>query len=321
MAGGEYPTEIPLPGHAWDFFKWRREHKRIAKMHEERGETLPAVSRNGAALLRESVDTVTWSGHASVITRLDGKTVLGDPVWSNRIALIMRRMTPVAPAWEAVPPPNLITISHNHYDHLDNGTMKRVRRETPVAVPLGVGGWFRKRGFRAVHEFNWWETKEIDGLQVSFVPSRHFSGRTLWDRNKSLFGGWVVQGDRHGVYHSGDTGYFAGFREVGDRFPGLDVACLPIGAYLPPWIMKEVHTDPDEAGKAFVDVKARRMLPIHWGTFRLSDEAMDEPPARIRAFFENQKLAADRLLLPDLGEVVRLDGSATIGPSPSRPRP
>lgn len=306
MVGGEYPTEIRMPGSAWQFFKWRREHKRLARMHEERGEKLPKVSRNGAGLLRDSADTITWSGHASVITRLDGKTILSDPVWSRRIAVIVRRLTPVAPAWEHVPPPNLITISHNHYDHLDHKTMKLVKRNTPIVVPQGVGGWFRRRRFKNVHEFNWWETKEIDGLGVTFVPSRHFSGRTLWDRNKSLFGGWVVQGNRHSVYHSGDTGYFAGFREIGDRFHGLDVACLPMGAYLPPWIMKEVHTNPDEAGQAFVDVRAQKMLPIHWGTFRLSDEAMDEPPQRIRAFFEHERLQADRLLLPDLGDPVRL---------------
>lgn len=304
---GEYPTEIPQPGGWRAIMRWRREHKRIVKAHEARGERLPPVAPpEAAALLRTERDSITWSGHASVITRLDGRTVLHDPVWSRRIALIVKRLTEPAPRWEDVPPPSLITISHNHYDHLDASTLRRVRRETPVCVPQGVGTWIRRRGFRNVHEFQWWQEREVDGLRVSFVPSRHFSGRSLWDRNKSLFGGWVVEGGRGKVYHSGDTGYFPGFNEIGSRFPGIDVACLPVGAYLPPWIMKEVHTNPEEASRAFLDVKARQMLPIHWGTFRLSDEAMDEPPRELRRAHERLGIASERLLMPPLGATVPL---------------
>lgn len=304
--GGEYPTELPAPGGLREFWRWRRDRKALIREHEARGESLPRPSANGLKLLQSAEDTITWSGHASVVTRLDGRTVLSDPVWSNRIALIVRRMTPAVPAWKDVPSPDLVTISHNHYDHLDASTMKRVRKETPVAVPRGVGAWFRGRGFKHVHEFAWWETRDIGGLRVSFVPSRHFSGRTLWDRNKSLFGGWVLEGTQRRVYHSGDTGYFRGFAEIADRFGTLDAACLPIGAYLPRWLMQEVHTTPDEAAQAFVDLKARRLLPIHWGTFRLSDEAMDDPPKEVRAALEKRGVKAESLLLGDLGDPHRL---------------
>lgn len=307
MTAGEYPTEIPQPGSWHDFWKWRRDHKRIVAAHQARGEALPpVVEPDAAGLLKSDADSITWSGHASVITRLSGRTILHDPVWSRRIAVIVKRLTEPSPRWEDVPPPTLITISHNHYDHLDASTMRRVRRETPICVPRGVGGWFTRRGFKQVHEFEWWQEREIDGVRVSFVPSRHFSGRTLWDRNKSLFGGWIVESGRRRVYHSGDTGYFPGFQEIGRRYPELDVACLPIGAYLPPWIMKEVHTNPDEASQAFLDVGAKRMLPIHWGTFRLSDEAMDEPPKAVAAAHRRLGITPDRLLLPSIGGPVAL---------------
>lgn len=308
--GAEYPTEIPLQGSFRAFWKWRRQRKKFIRAHEARGEKLPGVWRHGTDLLRADIDTVTWSGHASVIGRLDRRTILFDPVWSNRLALIVKRLTPVAPDWEKIPVPDLLAISHNHYDHLDAATMRRVKRDTPVVAPWGAGQWFRRRGFRNVHDFRWWETRDVDGLRVTFVPSRHFSGRTLWDRNKSLFGGWVVEGRRHRLYHSGDTGYFQGFAEIGQHFPRLDVACLPIGAYEPRWFMAPVHLDPDEAGQGFLDLGATRLLPIHWGTFRLTDEAMDEPPQRIHRFFDVHRLDPARLLLPDLGEPVPLAGDS-----------
>jgi L-ascorbate metabolism protein UlaG (beta-lactamase superfamily) len=307
-AGGEYPTEMPQVGGLKDFWKWRRSRKTLIKSYEARGETFPPVRRKADPLLRARDDSITWSGHASVITRLDGLTALSDPVWSRRIAVIVKRLSEPGPEWKEVPTPDLVTISHNHYDHLDSGTIMRVKKQTPVAVPRGVGDWFRRRRYKDVHEFEWWQTKDIGGLQVTFVPSQHFSGRTPFDRNKSLFGGWILKGKRASVYHSGDTGYFRGFQEIGERFPNLDVACLPIGAYEPRWFMRPVHTDPDEAGQAFLDTGAAKLLPIHWGAFRLSDEAMDDPPKRIRSFFEQKGLEDRRLLLPELGETHRLGG-------------
>jgi L-ascorbate metabolism protein UlaG (beta-lactamase superfamily) len=301
--GAEMGTEVPQVGSFRDFWKWRKSRKGLIRSHKARGEAFPPVRKKADALLRSSQDSVTWSGHASVITRLDGKTILSDPVWGNRIAMgVVKRLAPAGPDWAEVPAADLITISHNHYDHHDAGTLRRVKRDTPVVVPRGDGAWFRRRRYQRVHEFDWWQTQDVDGLRVTFVPSQHFSGRTLWDRNKSLFGGWIVQGKRHSAYHSGDTGYFRGFQQIGEKFPKLDVACLPIGAYEPRWFMRPIHTDPEEAGQAFLDTGATRLLPIHWGAFRLTDEAMDEPPKRIRQFFTERRLEPERLLLTDLGE-------------------
>lgn len=303
--GGEVPTEVPAAGGSFrDFVRWRRQRKRLIEAHRRRGETLPGVDPEGGRDLWGNDDSVTWSGHATVIHRLDGHTVVSDPVWSRRVGLVVRRLTPAAPAWHEVPTPEVVTISHNHYDHMDASTLRKVRKVATVAVPKGVGAWFRKRRFTHVHEFDWWETKDLHGLKVTFVPSKHFSGRTPWDRDRSLYGGWVLEGKRSKVYHAGDSGYFDGFRAIGDRWKGFDVACLPIGAYEPRWFMKPYHVDPDEAGRAFLDVRGRHLLPIHWGTFRLSDEAMDEPPRRVRAFFDAHGLDPGRLWLPDLGATV-----------------
>lgn len=307
MVGGEYPTETPLPAGFRDFLKWRRQHKGLIRAHKARGESLPKVFLQPGDGLEEDYDSVTWCGHASVLTRLGGQAILSDPIWSARAARVVRRLTPPAPAWDRLPPIRLVTISHNHYDHLDARTLRRLRKTATFLVPKGVGKWFRRRRFPTVSEFSWWETKEFDGIRATFVPTQHFSGRSLWDRNKTWWGGWVLEGHRHRVWHTGDTGYFEGFKEIGSRFRRIDVACVPIGAYEPRWFMKSMHVNPDEAGQAFLDARARYLLPMHWGTFRLSDEAMDEPPRRIRAFFQARKLDAKRLWLSDLGQTRRLD--------------
>lgn len=308
MDGGEFPTEVPRrAGDLRAFLRWRWQRRGVVRAHRRRGEALPAVARPDGSPPPSDGDSVTWCGHASVLTRLDGRTILSDPNWSQRLVFVVRRLTPARPAWNALPRVDLVTLSHNHYDHLDLPTLRRLRATNPLFLaPRGVGRMLRQRGFRRVEELDWWQTRDVDGLRATLVPSRHFSGRTPWDFDTTLWGGWVLQGERHQVYHAGDTGYFSGFRDIGRRFPRLDVACLPIGAYEPRWFMRDYHVDPDEAGQAFLDVGATALLPIHWGTFRLSDEAMDAPPERIRSFFRSHGLDASRLWLGDLGQAFPL---------------
>lgn len=311
--GGEFPTETPASGGEFRaFLQWRKERRARMRELKRRGEELPQVDPEAGRALKGTEDSVTWAGHASVIHRLDGVTALSDPVWSPRIAFLVRRLTPAAPRWEDVPSPQIVALSHNHYDHLDADTVKRVRKTATMCVPRGDGPWFRRRRFRQVEEFDWWQTKDLAGLKVTFVPTQHFSGRYPWDRNKSLFGGWILEGKRHAVYHAGDSGYFSGFSAIGERFRRLDVACLPIGAYQPRWFMRPYHMSPEEAGQAFLDLQARSFLPIHWGTFRLSDEAMDDPPKEISSFFREQGLETDRLWLPRLGETIPVEGTKNV---------
>ncbi|MFI6288965.1 MBL fold metallo-hydrolase [Streptomyces sp. NPDC051018] len=230
---------------------------------------------------------VTWAGHASWVLSVGGLTVLTDPVWSRRILGTPARITPVGVRWEDLPAVDAVVISHNHFDHLDAPTLRRLPRRTPVFVPAGLGRWFRRRRFTRVTELDWWEGAELNGVRFDFVPAHHWSKRTLTDTCRSLWGGWVLT-DALGqsLYFAGDTGYGHWFGEIARRHPGLDLALLPIGAYRPRWWLKDVHLDPEEAVRAFEDLGARHLVPMHWATFVLSAEPVLEPLTRVRAAWE-----------------------------------
>jgi L-ascorbate metabolism protein UlaG (beta-lactamase superfamily) len=225
---------------------------------------------------------VAWLGHASFLLRLGGRTIAVDPVLSRRILGAGQRLTP--PGLDRLPPLDGLLISHNHYDHLDAPTVRTLPRSTPVLVPGGLGRWFHRRGFTAVTELDWWESARFGALEMTFVPAHHWSRRGLFDHCATLWGGWVltVPGSLR-VYHAGDSAYGPFFAEIGSRCPGVDAAMLPVGCYAPRWFMRTVHLDPEEAVRAAQDVGARVMVPMHWGTFRLSHEPVLEPIERTRA--------------------------------------
>ncbi|WP_223198468.1 MBL fold metallo-hydrolase [Solihabitans fulvus] len=269
----------PLPG--------PREILRVLRSGGLRGSAADAdripLLRNGLPRTEADSAAVTWAGHASYVLRVGGACVLADPVWSHKIPGVPRRLTPPGVAWSELPPVDAVVISHNHYDHLDAPTIKRLPRSTPVLVPAGLGGWFTKRGFRSVTELDWWESAEVGGLRFDFVPAHHWSRRGLRDTCQSLWGGWVITdpaGTR--LYHAGDTGYGHWFAEIGERYPGIDVAMLPIGAYSPRWFLRNVHMDPEEAVRACGDLGARRLATMHWGTFILTRESVIEPLELVR---------------------------------------
>lgn len=241
------------------------------------------IARRGLPPLTTDSVSLTWVGHASYLIRMGGACVLADPVWSTKIVGVPPRLTPPGIAWSELPPVDAVVISHNHYDHLDLPTLRRLPPATPLLVPAGLGAWCGARGFTHVTELDWWESAEVAGLTFDFVPAHHWSRRGPFDSCRSLWGGWVIT-DRSGgrVYHSGDTGYGHWFRRIGERYPGIDVAMMPIGAYAPRWFMRSVHMDPDEAVAATVDVGATRMASMHWGTFVLTQEPVIEPLDRVR---------------------------------------
>jgi L-ascorbate metabolism protein UlaG (beta-lactamase superfamily) len=269
----------PLPGFR-DVWKMMRERRPTRDLAADAA-ALPVAAAGGTLPgIEPGATAVTWVGHATFVVRIGGLTVLTDPVWSRKIPAVAPRLTPAGVAWEAVGRVDAVVISHNHYDHLDAPTIRRLPRDTPILAPAKLGAWFRRRGFTAVTELDWWESHRIGGVQFDFVPAHHWSRRTLTDTCRTLWGGWVFTSDGSRVYFAGDTGYGHWFGEIGTRYPGIDLALMPIGAYEPQWFMQPMHLNPEEAVRATQEAGASRMATMHWGTFILSAERVTEPPER-----------------------------------------
>lgn len=270
----------------------------------------PRVGNDGRALRANGSDpTVTWVGHATLLVQLDGVNLLTDPQWADRASPLSwagpRRLTPPGLAFEDLPPIHLVLISHDHYDSLDVETVQRLAatHRPRFLVPLGLRAWMADLGITDVDELDWWETRRVAGVTVTCVPAQHWSARTPFDANRRLWGGWVVAGPDRRFYFAGDTGYYEPmFREIAERVGPLDLASIPIGAYMPPEIMRFSHITPEQAVRAFLDVRARVLVPNHYGTFDLADEPFDEPPVRLEAEARRLGLGPDRVWILRHGE-------------------
>jgi L-ascorbate metabolism protein UlaG (beta-lactamase superfamily) len=279
-------------------------------------------TRADAALLatppgRGEPARVTWLGHASFLVQLDGVSLLVDPALRPTIFPRIARNVPPGLPLDALPAIDAALVSHNHYDHLDLGTLEAVR--APVVAGLGLKEFLEDEDLSAT-ELAWWGSTDVKGVRVTFVPAHHWSRRGAFDTNETLWGGFVIEGSTATIYHSGDTAYFPGFRVIGERFPGIDLALLPVGAYDPGWFMLKQHMDPEQALRAFLDLGARTFVAMHWGTFKLADEPLDEPPRRVEA--ERARLGLDpaRVRVPAVGETLTVwrdaavDGRALTAP-------
>lgn len=254
--------------------------------------------------------TVTWVGHATFLLQIGGLNVVTDPMWSERASPVQfagpRRHTAPGVAFDALPPIDVVLQSHNHYDHLDERTVHRLvarDREAEWLAPLGVAPALRKWGVTQVRELDWWDTTRQGSLQLTCTPAQHFSGRGFRDRNRSLWCGWALRAGARAVWFAGDTGYHPEFAAIGTRNGPFDVALMPVGAYEPRWFMRPVHMNPEDAVRAFVDLRAApAMVPMHWGTFKLTDEPMAEPPQRTAAAWRAAGLPPDALWVLTPGE-------------------
>lgn len=250
--------------------------------------------------------SVTWIGHSTMLVRMSGVTFLTDPIFSDRASPLSfagpERLVPPGIPLDELPPIDFALISHDHYDHTDLPSVEALaKRGTRFIVPLGLGELVRGVGGEA-KELDWWEAAEIGQVRVHCVPAQHFAGRGLTDGNTRLWAGWVVEGKKRRFYHAGDTGYFPGFKEIGERLGPIDLAAIPIGAYSPASIMRFVHLDPKEAIQAGLDVQAKRILGMHFGTFDLTDEPPDEPPRWFHAEARRRRLGEKRAWTFSVGE-------------------
>jgi L-ascorbate metabolism protein UlaG (beta-lactamase superfamily) len=230
---------------------------------------------------------ITWIGHASFLLQTQGVNILIDPNWARWLKVIKRIKHPGIKLHD-LPEIDLVLVTHAHFDHLDRKTLRKVAEDQPIVVPFEVGNLVHDLGFRSVHELHYWESFGHGPVKITLTPCHHWGARMLHDSHRG-FGGFIVEAGGRTIFHCGDTAYFDGFKEIGERF-SIDVALLPIGAYDPP-SGREVHMNPEEAVQAFLDLKARRMVPMHYGSFRLSYEPVDEPPERLRRYAETRGLA------------------------------
>ncbi len=310
-AGFRNPPGSPASGGdagAWRRFFWRRFASRD-EVELPDGHVLPqAEALAGIVDGRGDRDRLTWLGHASFVLRLDGRTVLTDPYLSAHASplppLGPKRFAPPGLPAERLPPIDLLLLSHNHYDHLDLPTIEAlaVKERILVVVPLGVGRYFTARGYARVHELDWYQELRLGDLRITALPAIHFSKRTPFDRNRTLWSGYALQGRSQRVYFAGDTAYGPVFQELGRVFAPLDLALLPIGAYEPRLLMQGSHATPEEALEIARDLQARRIVGMHWGTIRLTDEPPFEPPVRFRAAATAAGYGEDEAWLMRIGE-------------------
>jgi len=275
---------------------------------------------------------VTPVGHATFLVQMDGLNILFDPIWSERCSPISwagpRRHKEPGIRFEDLPPIDVVLISHNHYDHLDLPTLERLaQRGTPRALaPLGNRELIQEAGIPSVTELDWWESVPLSPeVTVTFVPARHFSARTLWDRNRTLWGGFVISGPSGNLFHAGDTGYGPHFRQIADRFSPIKVALLPISPFRPQRHAQDftaanfssVHIGPAEAVQAHLDLGAQTSIAGHYQVFHLGTDGFDDAVNELASTLEERDLPAEAFIVPTLGRAVDVDtGIAEIsGPA------
>ncbi len=276
----------------------------------------PDVAAGGVA---DGEVRITWIGHASTLIQLPGLNLLTDPVWSRRCSPFPfvgpKRFVPPALDLDALPPIHAVLLSHDHYDHLDRSTVRKLHArfgdELTWMTPLGYRDWFSGLGVHRVVERDWWESAALPGgrYRAVAVPARHWTRRRPWETNTRLWCGWVVEGLDAGprIWFAGDSGYCPAFTEIGERLGPFDVSVVPIGAYEPRWFMGPAHMNPEEAVQAYRDAGGRgAFVPIHWGTFRLTFEPPMEPPVRARAAWADAGLAEEDLHVLRHGGTMRL---------------
>lgn len=292
-------------------FLWRMSRSRGHRTMPPHGHVLtPAEVQAGMARLGNQ-DRLTWLGHVAFLMRIGGVTLLTDPYLSANAGpgrLGPRRYVPPALGVADLPPVDLLLVSHNHYDHLDAATIDALpgKDRIRVVVPLGLGRFFRRRGYAWVDELDWYDHVDHGEVRVTATPAVHFSRRTLRDTNRTLWAGFVVTShvDGRKLYFSGDTAYGPVFREMGERLGPIDLALVGIGAYEPRIIMHATHATPEEAVAIARDLNAKRLIGMHWGTVKLADEPQFEAPARLARAAAAAGYAADDAGIMKIGETL-----------------
>jgi L-ascorbate metabolism protein UlaG (beta-lactamase superfamily) len=283
--------------------RWRRkDHRPFDEFPEEK---YAHVENDYSYLLDKTADSISFAGHASTIIKMNGETIFTDPFFSN-YALVIGKELKLDFDFSKVPDRPVVLISHNHYDHLDKKTVKQMIKKNAVfLVPLKLKEFFVNLGAAEVHELDWWECVQVGSVNYTFLPAQHWS-RRIWQKSgATLWGGWMVQGSKT-VYFSGDSGYFRGFEEFGNRF-NIDYALVGAGAYEPRWFMHYSHMNVDEFFRSADELKAKIAIPIHFGVINLSDESILYPFYEVDKYIEKNPEYSGRVRPLRVGEYLRME--------------
>ena len=288
-----------------DLIRWQRNQKKPILSSIDLSDEWKLVD------FEKSNNFMIWIGHSTFLIKKNNLIILTDPVFSERASPFKRlgpkRLIPPAISLNELPKIDVVTISHNHYDHLDIRSLKKLSKLNPnliFLIPKGDIDIFNKKNIDNVKEFVWWEEISIDDFIFTFTPVQHWSARGLFDRNESLWGGWFIKSTDYSLYHAGDTGYSNDFIETQKRLGSPKYAFLPIGAYDPEWFMAASHVNPEDSIRIMKDLGAEFSFGMHWGTFTLTAEDTLEPPQRLKEALNNDKL--DNFITLKPGEVVYL---------------
>ncbi|MDC6460179.1 MBL fold metallo-hydrolase [Gammaproteobacteria bacterium] len=262
--------------------------------------------------LSEDDNYAIWIGHSTFLIKKNGVTILTDPIFSKRASPFKnigpKRLIPPAIPLDAIPHIDIVTVSHNHYDHLDIYSLKKISKKHPEAiflVPAGDEKLLKRKKIKNVYNFDWWESIEHKGFLITFTPVQHWSKRSLFDRNKSLWGGWFFKHKDYSLYHAGDTGYSKDFIDTKIKLGSPKYAFIPIGAYDPEWFMAESHVNPEDAVQIMLDLEAEKAFGMHWATFVLTDEDTIEPKIRLEKEIMKYKDLDFISVVP--GSIINLD--------------
>lgn len=275
---------------------------------EEVWDFLPESVENDGQALRDSRDHfgITWIGHSTLLVQIEGVNILTDPIWSERASPFTfigpMRLAPPGLNFSDLPPIDVVLLSHDHYDHLDKATIIKLGNGPLYLVPLGVGKVLHGMGINTYRELDWGEHYFYCGIDFVCAPAQHFSGRAIFNRNRTLWASWVIKGMQHRFYFGGDSGYAPFYRGLGEEFGPFDAAALPIGPVEPHDFMRPAHMDPQQALQASVDLKAKIFIPIHWGTFTLGTDPPGLAPTVLAAKIKKRSLPAESYWIPKFGE-------------------
>ncbi len=291
---------LPMPEYGFSrILKWRFSGK--AEYTEDEHNFLPDVKTLSAEYINNNDNFIAWLGHASMLIKISGKVIMVDPVFGD-ITFAKKRRVPSALSYEEASLINgevVILLTHNHYDHFDKTSISSLPLTAKFVVPKGLGSTITDIRDAVVREMDWWEEFNIDDIKIAFLPSQHWSKRSLFDTNKSLWGSYIIDSGKKKIFVCGDTGYSEVYKEISAKYPGIDYAFMSTGASQPRWFMHYAHQNESEAIRGFNELGAKKMIPIHWGSFALGDEPAGYPAIHTKKKFPDAMIVGG-------GEIIKL---------------